>query len=117
MTDDLANATNVRPKTLATIAGLGTASATAYSVPASTSTVVRKGLVCNTSASTVNFTMRVTKNGSNTATIYSALPILPGDTVDLTEIAGFTLGPLDSFTAFASSASVLHLALSGIESA
>lgn len=94
---------------------LSTVSADVYTVPAATGCVVKKGIVCNTSAAAATFTLSVTKSGGSAVVLFSAYSVLPGDTVDLTELVGLCLGPADKLSAFAGTSSAIRLLLSGTE--
>ncbi len=77
--------------------------------------IVKKALVCNTTASAATLTITATLSGGSAKTIVSAYSVAAGDTLDLTELAGLCLGPGDKVSALAGTGSALNLVISGTE--
>lgn len=113
MTDNLLAGTTATPKILSASL-LPTASTDDYTVPASTSCVIKKAIACNGGGSAATLSLTITKAGGSAILVFSSLNVGAGDTVELTELTGLCLGPGDKITT-TTSANTIRLVLSGVE--
>lgn len=93
----------------------GTSYATAYTVPASTTAIVKEILVCNPTASTVTLTVSLVASGGTagaTNNVISAVPVGPGQTVIYSLSSVLATGGFISM--LASAATSLTVTVSGV---
>lgn len=90
---------------------------THYTVPASTKSIIKQIVICNTTAATATVTIHVVANGgSNTAAnmITNALPVGANDTITLDlSVVMDTAG--DTIRALQGTSSAITLTISGVE--
>lgn len=101
--------------TLKRIAGptqMANTATTVYTVPGSTTTVIRNLHIANTTSNAVTFTMSIGADAAATR-IYHQYSVGPGDIYDWT--GAIVLNAADILQAYASSATSLTLTLSGVE--
>lgn len=94
----------------------GTSATTLYTAPASTTTIVKNIIVCNTTSSAATLTLSLVASGGSagaTNRIMSSLNILPNDTV-LFELSG-VLSTGDFISALQGTSGSLTLHISGVE--
>lgn len=102
--------------TLKRLAGptqLGTSAATVYTVPGSTTTVVRDITVANTTGSTATFTLSIGLDAAGTR-LYSAVSIPANSTFQRT--GSIVLAAAEVVQAYAGTGTALTLTMSGVES-
>ena len=99
-------------KRLAGPAQLTNAAATKYTVPAATTTVIRRGRVSNPTGGAVPFTMSIGADAAGTR-LYDAVSIPAGGSLDI--FGPFTLAATEIVQAFASANASLVLELDGTE--
>lgn len=96
---------------------LAAADAAVYTVPASTSVKVSQSTLCNTSASAVTVYLSLIQTGGTvdaTHRVISGYSLAANDTLPLAGyISGAMLGPGDKIAAYASTASVVDLVITG----
>ncbi len=91
---------------------LGTAAATVYTVPASTTTILRHIKVCNESSSAVSFTLSIGADAAGKRLYYQVS--IPGNGV--LDWSGFEiLAAAETLQSYASASTSLTLTLSGVE--
>ncbi|WP_109477711.1 hypothetical protein [Paraburkholderia sp. C35] len=99
-------------------ATLTTSDAAYYTSPNNTTSVLKRTVFTNTSASAVTVTVNVVRSGGSSVTTNVIIPpyaIAAGKTYVSPELAGMTLGPGDSIHALASANSAINMMSSGIQ--
>jgi hypothetical protein len=106
------------PDTLKRLAGpqhLTVASATLYTTPAATTTVIRNLHVCNTSASAQTFSIGLNASATTVANqLFASYQLPPNGVVDLSGC--WVLGAGDYLTGVCTNATTLTVYISGVES-
>lgn len=120
MTTNLALATTLTPRILASVQLGTTSDATVYTVSAATTCVVKSGSLTNTGGSAITVSLSVIPAGGavdGTHKVLSGLSIAAGDTFPLKDYIGeMCLGPGDSVHVIASTANAINVLLTGVES-
>jgi len=89
-----------------------TLNTTLYTVPASTTAIVKEILLCNTDTASRDVTVYLNGNGVAN-TILDAVPVLPGETKFIT--LSTVLVATNTLRAGASTGSVVSISVSGVE--
>jgi hypothetical protein len=91
---------------------LSNAAATKYTVPASTTTIIRHIIICNTTGLAATFTLSIGADAAGTE-LYTAVPIAANTTIETT---GFiVLAAAEIIQAFSGTNNALSLTISGVE--
>ena len=109
---------SVTPKRLMAPAQLPAAAALQYTAPANTKTILKKVSFCNTTGTARVVTAYIVPSGgsANAAdTIWSAIGVPAGGTVEGYDIEGHVLLSGDAIWAYADSATAVTMHMSGME--
>jgi hypothetical protein len=114
---DILHASTVSPQVI-TSQQLTATDASIYTVPASTSIKIQKGLLCNVTNGTVYVNLSLLKTGQSIDATHRFIhnyPLAGGDTLSLDAfLQNVVMGPGDFIAGFASIASSVNVIISGM---
>ncbi len=120
MPQNLTAITSMLPKVLYSGQLAGTAGVAVYTVPASTSAIIKHGTMCNVGGASVNVSLSIVPSGGSfdgTHLLIYQFPLASHDSLPLSEyLDGANLGPGDAIYVQASVAASVDVVVTGVES-